>query len=77
MALDKSNGLSQKQKYKFVVRRKWKILSLLTLPIRSQLVAVGDFKSAYVDNDDKLKELVLNNFESVFAEDVIYLQNIQ
>jgi hypothetical protein len=43
----------------------------------TKVVAVGDFKSAYVDNDDKLKELVLNNFESVFAEDVAYLQNIQ
>jgi len=43
----------------------------------TKVIAVGDFKSAYVDNDDKLKELVLNNFESVFAEDVTYLQNIQ
>ena len=44
---------------------------------KTKVVAVGDFKSAYVNNDDKLKELGLNNFESVFAEDVTYLQNIQ
>jgi len=45
------------------------------------VVVAGDFRSTYIypiiDNDERLRSIILSTFEKVFNEDCEYLKTIQ
>jgi hypothetical protein len=48
---------------------------------KTNVVVAGDFRSTYIDptidNDERLRSIVLSTFEKVFNEDCEYLKTIQ